>query len=119
MRVRHAVEESNVVKNAKIRDPTKIRHVVIQGGKIESMSGLIDPKSHLNSDFPDHRVNICVIAEKFEIGARIKFGSNGLLLAAVGPDQFGHYGFVDYTKRLSEMITEVSDRMNQQKSDAC
>ena len=48
--IRHCVEEANVDDESNVIDPTKIRHVTIVGGKIESMSGLIDTASHLNLD---------------------------------------------------------------------
>jgi len=48
MLVRHCVEESNVDEHLVVTDPTKVRHVVILAGRVESMSGLIDPASHLN-----------------------------------------------------------------------
>lgn len=78
--IRHCVEESNVDDNIEVMDATKIRHVTIVGGRIESMSGFIDPASHLNLDYPDHRVNICTIAEKLEVGAKVRMDSDGLVL---------------------------------------
>jgi len=108
--IRHCVEESNVNENLVITDPTKIRHVVISGGRIESMSGLIDPASHLNLDYPDHKVITCVIAEKFEINAKVKFNDQGFVFARVNKSTLGHYGNVDYTQRLFDMIEAVKNR---------
>ena len=107
MLVRHCVEESNVDENFVVTDPTKVRHVVILAGRIESMSGLIDPASHLNLDYPDHTVTTCVIAEKFEIKAKVKFGDQGLVFARVDRSTLGHHGKVDYTQRLFDMIEAV------------
>jgi hypothetical protein len=107
MLIRHCVEESNVDKNLVVTDPTKIRHVVILAGRIESMSGLIDPASHLNLDYPDHKVTTCVIAEKFEIDAKVKIDEQGLVVARVDGSTLGHYGHVDYTQRLFDMIEAV------------
>jgi hypothetical protein len=107
MLIRHCVEESNIDENLVIIDPTKVRHVVISAGKIESMSGLIDPASHLNLDYPDHNITICVIAERFEIDAKIKVGDNGLVFARLNRSSLGHYGKVDYTQRLFDMIEAV------------
>ena len=107
MLIRHCVEESNIDENMQVLDPSLIRHVVIVAGKIESMSGMIDPASHLNLDYPDHKVTYCVIAEKFEIGARVKIQESGLIFAFVNPSTFDHYGFVDYTQRLFDMIDAV------------
>jgi hypothetical protein len=50
--IRHCVEESNVDSDMNVVDPTKIRHVTVAGGRIALISGLIDPASHLNLDFP-------------------------------------------------------------------
>jgi len=108
--IRHCVEESNVDENFVVTDPTKIRHVVISAGRIESMSGLIDPTSHLNLDYPDHKVITCVIAEKFEINAKVKFNDQRLVFARVDKSTLGHYGRVDYTQRFFDMIEAVKNR---------
>lgn len=92
-------------------DPTQIRHVVVSGGKIHSMSGLIDPASHINNDYSLHKVTKCIIAEKFEIGANVKMEDNGLVFALVGQSSYGHYGAIDYTQRLCDMIEKVKDNV--------
>ncbi|MGD1836817.1 MAG: hypothetical protein ACPKPY_02010 [Nitrososphaeraceae archaeon] len=107
MLIRHCVEENNISDNLIVKDPTKIRHVVILAGKIKSLSGFIDALSHLNLDFPDHKVNKCVITKKFEIGSDLLFSSSGFLFATVSPADYNHFGHVDYTKRLSEMTKAV------------
>lgn len=109
MQIRHCVEESNIDENYLVTDPTRIKHVIVSGGKIHSMSGFIDPTSHLNVDYSLHKVTKCVIAEKFEIGAQVKIGDNGLVFALVGPSSYGHYGSVDYTQRLTDMIDKVKE----------
>lgn len=108
MQIRHCVEEDNVNEHMIIKDPTKIRHIVISGGKIKSMSGFIDPASHLNIDYPLHKVTKCVIAKKFELGSDILFGNNGFMFALVMSSHFDNYGYLDYTKNLSEMIEKVN-----------
>lgn len=110
MMIRHCVEESNVDENMSILDATRVRHVTLRAGKIESMSGTIDPASHLNLDYPDHRVIICIIAENFEVGAKVKVDSDGLLFANVQHSSYGHYGHIDYTQRLIEMIKAVKQK---------
>jgi hypothetical protein len=107
MFVRHCVEEPNVDENLIVKDPTKIRHGIVLAGRLQSMSGLIDPASHLNLDYPDHKITNCVIVEKFENGAKVRLGDRGLIFAIVDRSSFDHYGFVDYTQRLSDMIKEV------------
>ena len=105
--IRHCVEESNVDGDMSVIDATKIRHVTVAGGRIALISGLIDPASHLNLDFPDHRVTICIIAETFEVGAKVKMDSEGLVFATVPRSLHGHYGYLDYTQRLVDMINAV------------
>lgn len=107
MLIRHAVEESNVDENMYVIDPSKIRHVVIVAGKIAAISGCIDPLTHLNLDYPYHRVTTCVITERFEVGARVRFSSNGLLFAVVNRSVYAHYGFTDITQRLLDMREAV------------
>jgi hypothetical protein len=105
--IRHCVEETNIDENYLVMDPTLIKHVIVSAGKIYSMSGFIDPASHLNVDYPLHKVTKCIIAEKFEIGAQVKIEDNGLVFALVGQSSYGHYGKVDYTQRLTDMIDKV------------
>jgi hypothetical protein len=107
--IRHCVEESNV-EDGQVLDPTKVRHVTINGGKVGSLSGFIDPASHLNLDYPDHKVTVCVIAEKFSLGAAIRFSDQGLSFATVRRSSYAQYGLVDYTQRLSDMIASVKSR---------
>jgi hypothetical protein len=111
--IRHCVEESNVDNDMNIIDPNKIRHVTVAGGRIALMSGLIDPASHLNLDFPDHRVTTCIIAERFEIGASVKMDRDGLVFATVPRSLYGHYGYLDYTQRLADMIKAVKGNQEQ------
>jgi hypothetical protein len=110
MIIRHCVEEINIDENYLVIDPTLIKHVIVSGGKIRSMSGFIDPASHLNFDYSLHKVTKCIIAEKFEIGAQVKIEDNGLVFALVGQSSYGHYGKVDYTQRLTEMIDKVKEK---------
>jgi hypothetical protein len=112
--IRHCVEESNVDSDMNVVDPTKIRHVTVAGGRIALISGLIDPASHLNVDFADHRATICIIAERFEVGAKVKMDSDGLVFATVPRSLYGHYGYLDYTQRLVDMITAI--KTNQRKT---
>ncbi|HZB80076.1 MAG TPA: hypothetical protein VE264_02245 [Nitrososphaera sp.] len=115
--IRHCVEESNVDSDMTVIDPTKIRHVTIAGGRIALVSGLIDPASHLNLDFPDHRVTICVIAERFEVGAKVMMDNDGLAFATVPRALYGHYGYLDYTQRLVDMIKAFKTNQEQRKQE--
>jgi hypothetical protein len=114
--IRHCVEESNVDHDMNVLNPNKIRHVTVAGGKIALMSGLIDPVSHLNLDFPDHRVTICIIAQTLEIGASVKMDGDGLVFATVPRSFYRHYGYLDYTQRLVDMIKAVKRNQEQRES---
>ena len=105
--IRHCVEESNVDSDLNVIDPTRISHVTVAGGRIALISGLVDPASHINLDFPDHRATICIIAERFEVGSKVKMDSDGLLFATVPRTLYGHYGYLDYTQRLVDMIKAI------------
>jgi hypothetical protein len=107
--IRHCVEESNVDENGQVLDPMKIRHVTLRAGKVDSLSGLIDPASHLNLDYPDHKVTTCVITEKFSLGAPMRFSGQGLAFAIVNRSSYSHYGSIDYTQRLTRMIDAVKN----------
>src|SRR5215207_6382791 len=113
--IRHCVEESNVDSDMNVVDPTKIRHVTVAGGRIALISGLIDPASHLNLDFPDHRATICIIAERFEVGAKVKMDSDGLVFATVPSSLYGRYGYLDYTQRLVDMIKAIKTNQGERK----
>jgi hypothetical protein len=113
--IRHCVEESNVDDDMSVIDPAKIRHVTVAGGRIALISGLIDPASHLNLDFPDHRATICIIAETFEVGAKVKMDSEGLVFATVPRSLYRHYGYLDYTQRLVDMINAIKTNQGESK----
>ena len=116
--IRHCVEESNVDSDMSVVDPTKIRHVTVAGGRIALLSGLIDPASHLNLDLPDHRATICIIAERFAVGAEVKMDSDGLVFATVPRSLYGHYGHLDYTQRLVDMIKAVNTNQEKENKQA-
>ncbi|MFL6523110.1 MAG: hypothetical protein ACJ71B_06485 [Nitrososphaera sp.] len=108
--IRHCVEESNVDGDMNVIDATQMRHVTIAAGKIALISGLVDPASHLNLDFPDHRATVCIIAEGFEVGAKVKMDNDGLVFATVSRSLYGHYGYLDYTRRLVDMIKAIKTK---------
>ena len=93
-------------------DPLKIRHVVIKSGKIMSLSGLIDPVSHLNLDYPLHLVKNCIISEKFKIDSKIEISNGGFIFAQVNPNSYQHYGKYDYNLNLQKMIESVKKLRN-------
>jgi len=95
-----------------IIDPLQIRHVIVKFGKLSSISGLIDPKSHLNLDYPYHLVRQCVVSQKFEVGSKVEISDGGLVFAELNPSNYKHYGKHDYTQNLQNMITAVKKIRN-------
>lgn len=95
-----------------IIDPLQIRHVIVKFGKLSLISGLIDPTSHLNLDYPYHLVRQCVVAQKFEVGSKVEISDGGLVFAELIPSNYKHYGKYDYTQNLQNMITAVNKIRN-------
>ncbi|WP_458745039.1 hypothetical protein [Candidatus Nitrosocosmicus sp. T] len=112
MQIRHCTEKSNIDDSMLIIDPLQIRHVIVKFGKLSSISGLIDPKSHLNLDYPYHLVRQCVVAQKFEVGSKVEISDGGLVFAELNPSNYKHYGKYDYTQNLQNMITAVNKIRN-------
>ena len=108
LQIRHCTEKSNIDDSMLIIDPLQIRHVIVKFGKLISISGLIDPKSHLNLDYPYHLVRQCVVAQKFEVGSKVEISDGGLVFAELNPSNYKHYGKYDYTQNLQNMITAVN-----------
>jgi hypothetical protein len=112
LQIRHCTEKSNIDDSMLIIDPLQIRHVIVKFGKLSSISGLIDPKSHLNLDYPYHLVRQCVVAQKFEVGSKVEISDGGLVFAELDPSNYKHYGKYDYTQNLQNMITAVNKIRN-------
>lgn len=107
LQIRHCTEKSNVDESLVVIDPLKIKHAVLKGGKLSLVSGFIDPKSHLNLDYPYHLVKKCVIAEKFEVGSKVEISDAGLIFAELNPSNYKHYGKYDYTQNFKNMVDAV------------
>lgn len=100
MPIRHVVEEANLDEEGFIIDPAQARHCVIHAGRLLDLSGPVDPLTHLNLDFPDHRLEVCVIAERLEPGARVRIDpERGFLMAVPRPTAFQSRGRVDLDAR--------------------
>ncbi len=110
MLVRHCVESVNVDELSFIVDPFKICHVTIKEGKIDDMASFVDPTTHLNLDFANHKVDVCLISEKLEKGAKIRYTDQGFAFAVVPRAAFKHLGSVDYTQRLLDMKESIRKR---------
>jgi hypothetical protein len=91
--------------------------VTLEGGSIDAVSSFIDPLTHLNLDYPDHKAALCVIAERLEKGGKVMYGDQGLTMAKVGESAYSHLGQVDYTKRLLDMRNAVEKIRNSKRKD--
>ncbi len=104
MNIRHVVEASNVDGEGYVLDPSKVKHGVVRAGKIWSLSGFIDPGTHLNLDFVDHRVTGCIITSRFIRYAAVRIKLDGFVFAHVKNESYEHLGFVDIDARRIEWM---------------
>ena len=64
----------------------------------------IDPRTHLNIDFVDHRVTDCIIASRFIKYAPVKMKQDGFVFVHVKNESYEHLGFVDIDSRRIEWM---------------
>lgn len=107
MRIRHLVARTNVDEQGWVRDPTRIRHGLIVGGRVSALAGPIDPLTHLNLDFPGHRADVCVVAEELREGARICTAGDGFQTARVRPSAYSRLGPVNVGLRRAAWLAAV------------
>jgi hypothetical protein len=99
MRIRHLVGSDNVDEQGFVIDPLLARHGLVAGGRVAALAGPIDPLTHLNLDFPDHRLDDCVVAEELEVGARLLWDGEQFRLAAVRTAVYCRLGPIDVDAR--------------------
>jgi hypothetical protein len=78
MQVRHLVARDNLTPDGRIVDPTAVRHGALRAGRVHALAGPIDAETHLNLDFPDHRLDPCVVVEALSEGAPVIFDAADL-----------------------------------------
>ncbi|HUX88316.1 MAG TPA: hypothetical protein VMW65_15045 [Chloroflexota bacterium] len=110
MLIRHVVALDNLDKTGSIRNSERARHAVIVAGRVFDLSGDIDPLTHLNLDYPQHRLAECVVVERLEKGAAIVAGENGPAFAYPLVDAFRRRGPVDFGSRRSEWLATLDRR---------
>lgn len=103
--IRHFTPVSNV-KNGQVIDPKNVKHGDVTALKISNLSGWVDPKTHLNLDFPKHLMREVYIAEDLVIGSNILLQDERFTTALVNPSSYKHLGFVDEAER-SEQLKEA------------
>jgi hypothetical protein len=91
------------VKNREVIDPKKVKHGEVTALKISNLSGLIDPQTHLNLDFPKHLMREVYIAENLDIGSKVILEDERFMTALVNPLVYKHFGFVDEAERAEQL----------------
>lgn len=101
MRIRHIVAADNVNAEGWVREATAARHAVLVGGRVADVSGPVEATTHLNRDFPDHRLDACVVVESLAVGARVVIDdeAEGFAVAWVPPGAFRSLGRVNVGAR--------------------
>lgn len=126
MTVRHVVDRANVGSDGYVLDPRRVRHGALRAGRVHALAGEIDPSTHLNLDFADHRLEACVVVERLEPGAAVisappEFGAaqgsappgvdaQAAGLARVGPGAYDRLGPVDVGARRAAWLAAIRAR---------
>lgn len=107
MLIRHVVAWSNVDPNGVITSAERARHAVIVAGRIFDLAGEVDPLTHLNLDYPQHRLAECIVAERLERGAAVICDGNGPIFAYPASEAYRRRGPVDLGRRRGEWLARV------------
>jgi hypothetical protein len=99
MRIRHLVSAENVDPTGFVIDPRLARHGMVVGGAIAELAGPVERLTHLNLDFPPHRLDECLVAERLEVGARLLRDDDRFQIASVRPNAYARLGPVDLDAR--------------------
>lgn len=110
MTVRHVVAQGNVGTDGFILDPRRVRHGALRAGRVLALAGEVDPQTHLNLDFPDHRLDSCVVVERLEVGAGVI--PAGGATARVASDAARPLGRVDVGARRAAWVAAVRARQD-------
>ena len=102
MRIRHIAAIDNVDAQGYLIDPLLVRHGIVLGGQIGDLAGLIDPQTHLNSDFLEHRLEECLVAERLERGAVLLRDGDRFRMALVRAGAYTSLGPVDVDRRRAD-----------------
>jgi hypothetical protein len=98
MRVRHLVAAANVADGL-ILDPSVVRHGLIVGRRVAALAAPIDPLTHLNLDFPEHRLDAAVVVSTLETGAEVLLDVDAFAVAVPARRSFARFGPVDVGAR--------------------
>jgi hypothetical protein len=99
MRIRHLTSADNLDPEGFLIDPLLVRHGLVVAGRVAELAGPIDPLTHLNLDFAEHRLAECLVAERLEVGAPVAFDGDRFLVASPRRDAYARLGGVDVGAR--------------------
>jgi hypothetical protein len=102
MRIRHLVAADNVDAQGYVIEPLLARHGIVLAGQIGDLAGQIDPQTHLNRDFLEHRLDECLVAERLERGATLLRDGDRFRVALVRPGAYSSLGLVDVDRRRAD-----------------
>jgi hypothetical protein len=104
MKVRHLVARANVAGGL-IVDAAAVRHGLIVGRRVADLAGPIDPLTHLNLDFADHRLDGAIVVAALEVGAEAGLDGDGFEVALPVRAAFGRLGPVDVGARRAAWLS--------------
>jgi len=99
MRIRHLVAIDNVDAAGFVLDPLLARHGLMVGGRIAALAGPIEPATHLNLDFPAHRLDECLVVEWLAEGAPLLWEGDQFRVAGVRASACRRLGPIDVDAR--------------------
>jgi len=102
MRIRHIVATDNVDAQGYVIDPLLARHGIVLGAQIADLAAPIDPQTHLNRDFAEHRLEECLVAERLERGAALLRDGDRFRVALVRAGAYASLGPVDVDRRRAD-----------------
>ena len=102
MRIRHIVAIDNVDAQGYVIDPLLVRHGIVLAGQIGDLAGPIDPQTHLNRDFLEHRLEECLVAERLERGAALLRDGDRFRIGLVRSSAYTSLGPVDVNRRRAD-----------------
>ena len=110
MIIRHLVAADNVDVESYVIDPARVRHGTIRAGSVEAIAAEIDAPTHLNRDFPAHALDVCIVVEALAVGAAVRAGDDGFVVAGVRSAAFESRGAVDVQGRRIAWQTALRER---------
>ena len=102
MRIRHIVAADNVDAQGYVIEPLLVRHGIVLAGQIGDLAGPIDPQTHINRDFVEHRLEECLVAERLDRGAALLRDGDRFRMALARPAAYTSLGSVDVDRRRAD-----------------